>query len=259
MQRSANQTDYTRRPIIVEGVGHSGTRVVVQILSALGSDGGDCNNLFKENKFFLNIHESLIAKVSNRGWAETILNLMFIKEFHDDLRYRDFICSLLESELLNHYPNATTSPWHWKCPASALFEKTWVEIFPEAYYIHVVRNPVDCAESYLKRGQLHSMKEGIEYYRIMHERITEVQKKNYLQIEYGNLADEIEKIRNFVPFVIDSNKVEMARSLIKKEDKYWYRGKTIRRNLLNVRGKLLSSLFKLTTRSRMGPGGDFGW
>jgi hypothetical protein len=244
--------DYSWKPIIIEGVAHSGTRVLVQILSTLGSQGGDYDNPWKENKFFLDLHKSLISKLSDRGWTQTIYDLQFVREFRDDLKFKDHIQSLVRTELHNHFPSCSTTPWHWKCPTSGLFEKTWVEVFPEAYYIHIVRDPLECTESFLRRNQFKNMREGVEFCSRMDNRITEIPKKNYLKVRYENLSNEIERIQAFVPLEFDQRKIELAKSLIRRDSRYWYKDKTLRQNFLNLRAKLLCFLSSRSLSSQDG-------
>jgi hypothetical protein len=42
-------------------------------------------------------------------------------------------------------------PWGWKEPRTTLFASCWLEIFPEARFLHVVRNPLAVATSIQKR------------------------------------------------------------------------------------------------------------
>ena len=104
--------DFQSKPIIIEGANHSGTRVLVEMLSILGSDGGDYNNPWKENKFFLDIHGELVKKISSRDWTQTIFNLSFVKVYQNDLSHKDYIQDLLKHELEKHYPAFRDSPWH---------------------------------------------------------------------------------------------------------------------------------------------------
>ena len=217
--------DFQSKPIIIEGANHSGTRVLVEMLSILGSDGGDYNNPWKENKFFLDIHGELVKRISSRDWTHTIFDLSFVKMYQDDLSHKDYIQDLLKHELEKHYPAFRDSPWHWKCPSSALFERTWVHLFPEAYYLHIVRDPLQCAMSLYRRGEARSIKQGIEFCNAMNDRIMAVPKKHYLRVRYENLSKGIEAIAHFLPFDIGKDKIESAKSVITRENMYWRKTK----------------------------------
>ena len=76
--------DFSDKPIIIIGVGHSGTRLMVEMLQRLGSDGGDYDNEWKENKFFLGLHQTMIEKFSNIEWTKALLSPEFVSSFEDD-------------------------------------------------------------------------------------------------------------------------------------------------------------------------------
>jgi hypothetical protein len=171
--------DFEKRPIIIEGVNHSGTRLLVEILSILGSDGGDYHNTWNENKFFLDIHRELIKRISDVEWTETILNNDFIERYVDTAEFKEYITSRLNKELESNFPRYKTAPWHWKCPTSALFEKTWYEIFPDAIYLINQRDPGKIARSFLRRRGNSSLpfRDGLRFYRIMEDKIFSIRKK----------------------------------------------------------------------------------
>ena len=142
--------NYSRKPIIVLGLNHSGTRVLVDILTILGSNPGDVSNSWRENILFLNIHKKLISKISDRGWDKTIFDPDFINHFIDKKIYTDYIENILDKSLKNHYENFQSTAWHWKCPTSSIFLNTWGEIFPDAYYIIIKRSKRENVISLIK-------------------------------------------------------------------------------------------------------------
>ena len=81
--------NYSKQPLIIEGVNHSGTRLFVDILSKLGSYSGDVKNHWRENKFFLGLHRNLIGKISDKGWTKTILDCDFIEAHQDNFEFYD--------------------------------------------------------------------------------------------------------------------------------------------------------------------------
>jgi len=236
--------DFEFRPIIVEGVNHSGTRVLVDILSILGSDGGDYDNHWKENKFFLQLHKTLIDKISDRDWTKTILDVSFIEKYEDKCEFKETLLTRLKNELPQHYPNYKTKPWHWKCPTSALFEKTWSEIFPEAYYIIINREPAKVAQSFLRRKATLKFKDGLAFYRVMENKITEIPKKNQIVINFEELEDEIERIADFIPLDVSTLQIERAASKINRQEKIWYGGRSLKLNLKNIKAHVVYSLHK---------------
>lgn len=228
--------DYSDKPVIIEGVNHSGTRALVKILSIFGSDGGDYNNQWNENKYFLDLHKKLIDKVSTKGWTETILSLEFIREFHDDQKYRDYIIKDLEKNLDLHYPSRRTKPWHWKCPTSALFENTWTSIYPDGFYIINKRDPMKIALAFKRRGGKASLKfkDGLKFYEIIERRILEVGKKNQIVVDFDNLKTELLNIAKFLPWSITENQIQKAQKIIKSDYKIIRNKESIKSNLKNI-------------------------
>ena len=127
--------NHLKRPVIIKGVNHSGTRALVKILEILGSDPGIIDNKWNENRFFLDLHKILISKISTKSWTDTIFNIDFLMNgYEDNLEYLDFIKEKLNN-LNKYYIAPQNKLWHWKCPSSAFFGNTWNEIFPNAYNI----------------------------------------------------------------------------------------------------------------------------
>jgi len=139
--------DFERRPIIVLGVGHSGTRVVVDILSALGSDGGDCENQWRENEFFIELHKDLLNVATQEEWTKKIFTIETYYNYCAPEKNKNIVRDKLSSRLVEAYPEYRNSPWHWKCPSSAVFMDFWMEAFPDAYYVHIIRDPLDVASN----------------------------------------------------------------------------------------------------------------
>ncbi|MEZ5023867.1 MAG: sulfotransferase [Chitinophagales bacterium] len=44
-------------------------------------------------------------------------------------------------------------PWGWKEPRNSFTLEFYKELFPDAKIIHIYRNPIDSANSYLKRDR----------------------------------------------------------------------------------------------------------
>jgi len=237
--------NFENKPIIIEGVNHSGTRVLVDILSILGSEGGDYNNHWKENKFFLQLHRDLINKVSDRGWTGTILNIDFINSFNDNGEHKQYIMERIKSELQYHYPNYKIKPWHWKCPTSALFEKTWTEIYPDAYYIYLSREPARVAQSFVRRNAALKFKDGLKFYEIMESKMKSIPKRNELSICYENLESEIEKIASFIPIDVKPEQIERAKSFYKPRNRLWYFDRSIKLNFKNIKAHIYYTLYKI--------------
>ena len=236
--------NYTNRPIIIEGVNHSGTRLLVEILSVFGSDGGDYKNPWAENKVYLDLHKELINKISDKGWTKTILDNNFIKNYNDNFEFESFITKYLDVNIPNDFPDYKSKPWHWKCPTSALFEKTWTKIYPDGWYIINTCEPEKVAKSFVRRNASLSFKEGLRFYSIMNEKIFSVKKNNQLIIDFGNITNEINKIAKFVPFDVSEKKINIAKSLVKDTSKIWSKNRSIYMNLKNIYATILYKKYK---------------
>lgn len=222
------------RPIIILGVNHSGTRVLVDMLSALGSDGGDFQNPWRENKFFLDIHNRLIGAVDGKDWTRKIFRTKELKSFALQAPQRQAILDRLKKELPSAYPAYKTRPWHWKCPTSALFIDFWLSTFPDAYYVHIVRDPLDVAQSLLSRRQFYTIRSAYQFYDLMEERLTKAAAaSHYLKIRYENLIDEVPRLIEFMPF-LDGAEIDNAKRLIHQPGFRWKPSRTLKHNLWNT-------------------------
>ena len=239
-------TDFSKRPIIVEGVNHSGTRLIVDILTIFGSDGGDTSNSWKENKLYLDIHKQLIDRISDKGWTLTILDNDFTSNYEDNLEHKEFIENILDKELEKDYKDYKTKPWHWKCPTSALFENTWTSIYPDAFYIINRRDPGKIAKAFLRRsgGASMSFKEGLRFYQIMENKIFAVKKKNQLVINFDDLENEIPKIIDFLGLDVSAEQIAKAKSKINYKNHFWNPKWSFEVNLKNRWATLMYKLYK---------------
>lgn len=241
-------TDFSNTPVIIEGVNHSGTRLLVEILSIFGSDGGDTDsgNKWKENSFFLDIHKQMIDNISDKGWTGTILNIDFISHYEDDLSQTEYIVNRLNNELGMHYPKYKSALWHWKCPTSALFERTWTEIYPDAFYIINRRDPGKIAKAFMRRRGIASLsfKDGLRFYHIMESKILSVKKKKQLIIDFDDLKNEIPKIIAFLPIQVTKEQIELANSKINYKNHAWNTKISLLSNIKNKMANLTYELYR---------------
>ena len=236
--------NYLNSPIIVKGVNHSGTRAVVEILKLLGSDEGDISNKWKENKFFLNIHKTLVNRISKNGWQKTIFDSDFIENgYVDNFEYLDFL-KLQMLDLNCHYTDPQNIVWHWKCPSSVFFDKSWHKIFPDAYSIIIQRDPHNVARSLIRDNIFENYDEAIYFHKVMNEKIISSACKNVLIINYANLKEDINKIIDFIPLNIPNEKIKIAKSFIYEEN-IFKKSKSLKYNIKNILTECDISLQKL--------------
>lgn len=241
--------DFSEIPIIILGANHSGTRMVVEILEKLGSDAGLSNNIWRENELFLKIHKELVEKITGKPWGQVIFNLSFIKNFRDEGQYADFMKEKIKSEIKNYYHNFPFSPWHWKCPTSLLFIKSWLRVYPNAYYVHIFRDPYSVAESLLLRRQFLNPFSALRFTYLMNSKINNVKITNYLRVNYESIEHEINKLINFLPFSVDLNSIDKALSIIKRKQKKIYNLQySFRKNLWIIIVNMILSILRLAEK-----------
>jgi len=241
--------NFIASPIIIKGVNHSGTRALVKILELLGSDPGIINNKWYENIFYLELHKTLISKISKKTWTETIFNADFLNNgYNDQLEYLDFINEKL-NELDKYYFNPKKHIWHWKCPSSALFENTWNEIYPNAYNIIIKREPNNVARSLLRNGLITNYDDAIKFYNTMNKKIFSITKKNVITVQYDNLRNEIDKIADFIPLNIDDQQIKLAKAIVKKESLIRL-NKSVLYNIKNVYTESKIRLYNLNKKMK---------
>ena len=169
----------TESPVIIGGGGGSGTRVIAEILKAHGYYIGSDLNEASDNLWFtlifkrpawlkkeisltsshrLNQGMMIFEKAMLGGGKYSLDDKLFLAKAacsisltgHDHLRsghgkwpfYR--AASILKRA---HITNNNIQPWGWKEPNSHIYIEQLGKYFPNAKYIHVMRNGLDMAFS----------------------------------------------------------------------------------------------------------------
>jgi len=138
----------------------------------------------------------------------------------------------LRKELHIHYPNSDNELWHWKCPTSAYFLPFWNSIFPDAYYIHIVRDKYDVAESLMRRKEFRNITSALANTEKMNTLISSFKFNNYLRVDYNNFPTAIDEIRDFIPNL--SKETSKAKAIFKTKvvkPFMWKSNKSVRHNL----------------------------
>lgn len=153
------------------------------------------------------------------------MDLSFIGSFEDDGSFVSDVQSRLEQSIEDHFPCYRTKPWHWKCPTSALFMRTWTTIFPDAYYIHLTRSTSGMARTFLRRREFFFPPTVHRYKSIMNGKITSDLPQKYLHLSFESLGDAptLDKICGFLPFAISSENYAKAQTFlsgVKRKTRY---------------------------------------
>jgi len=150
-------------PVVIIGMHRSGTSMIVRMLRRLGVFTGwelDANG---EAIFFVlrnrAILESQGARWDRPGPIDELLDHGPLRHRLADTLRRDLSTPAVASYLgpigylryrsLQRFERA----WGWKDPRNTLLLPLWLEIFPSARVVHVVRNGVDVALSLARREQ----------------------------------------------------------------------------------------------------------
>ena len=141
-----------RDPIIITGAGHSGTRGLVTVLGAVtGVYLGDVGNPFKEWDFY-----RLLARNVN-AWLlslpevhdNNVIAPDVIRDFRASEDQRVACAARIESEITKHWnlsqPPRGSGPWVFKSPRTTLCLEIWRTVFPDARFVHLIRDGRDVA------------------------------------------------------------------------------------------------------------------
>ncbi len=146
------------QPVIILGMHRSGTTMITQMLERLGLFVGAEKEINHEAIFFWEINNWIFDLHSST--AEKPYNM----------RYRNPSCDAVISESLTYYLSsgrrkkylgkqhstykdirALDFPFGWKDPKNTFTVDFWRAVFPHPKIIHIYRNPIDVASSYLER------------------------------------------------------------------------------------------------------------
>lgn len=150
-------------PIIIIGMHRSGTTMVTRLLKQLGLFVGAELEDNSESLFFLRLNEWIMQQCG-AAWDHP-------KPIDDLLAQSDarslatgYFRSALNSKLAMKYlglwnylrlrtPLNLESPWGWKDPRNTFTLPLWLDLFPDARVIHVLRHGVDVAQSLRTRSE----------------------------------------------------------------------------------------------------------
>ena len=149
-------------PIIIVGMHRSGTTMIAQLLEELGVFMGAKQEQNAESLFFLNINRWLL-QASGGDWDypepfAAMLENCEIRNF-----FTERVRRILNSPRLIEYLGITNyvkyrflgeleHPWGWKDPRNSFTLPIWLELFPKAKVVHIMRHGVDVADSLRRRG-----------------------------------------------------------------------------------------------------------
>jgi len=150
---------YDTRPIIVSGMHRSGTTLLSNILLRYGVFMGSKNDTNVESLYFQRINRWLLSCLGS-SWN----NPKSFNSLSDDdmMILTDRIMKSLNSSGNNYlyfgfkkkllgYNFSSINNWGWKDPSNTFTLPVWLNIFPKAKIIFIIRHPLDIALSLIDR------------------------------------------------------------------------------------------------------------
>lgn len=144
---------------MVIGMHRSGTRLVADILSALGVFMGADRQGDSESITFLRINEAIFHQCAT-FWSEPMPVHVLLAQPEHVRRIAGLVLETLAAKLPRYVgrsgwqPGATpeqTPAFGWKDPRTTFTLPVWRQVFPSLRAIHVVRHGVDAAASLARR------------------------------------------------------------------------------------------------------------
>jgi len=149
------------RPVIVIGMHRSGTTLLTKVIEAFGLHWGHSRDEYNEDVEFQALNEQLFEKAGARWDNPGSLIRMLIKPAFTaeaEKLLRDGIDRMGRNFLLEQKMEVCGDPeqiaarhWGWKDPRSTYTLPLWLDVFPEARVVHIMRNGLDVAISVWKR------------------------------------------------------------------------------------------------------------
>lgn len=232
-----------QNPVIIIGMHRSGTTLVSRLLIELKINLGSELTKNFESSYFQNINRSILR--NNRSRWDNIDEIVHTLKTNDKLENKcDEYKSLNKKRIFKHHinllyrllklfrPNEVS--WGWKDPRNSLTLSFWLEYFPNAKIIYVVRNGIDVAIS-LHRRESERKPDHPDYSlssqsfencfslweqyneACLHQK-TNIQRPNFHMIKYEDLLKdpfvEIENIRKFLSLSRSTRQTKKAARII---------------------------------------------
>jgi hypothetical protein len=152
-----------RAPVLIIGAHRSGTSATARALELLGLQIGEKLDSHRESKPLQRLHETYLQRCG-AAWYHPAPFLERIKTAEgerDCLEYLRGNVRARFARIFGYRKNPKGlwqlarikfgSVWGWKEPRTTLFAPVWLQLFPDARIIHVVRHPLAVAMSIQQR------------------------------------------------------------------------------------------------------------
>jgi len=152
-----------KAPVLIIGAHRSGTSATAGALELLGLQIGQRLDSHRESKGLQRLHDEYLRRVG-ASWHHPQLFLERIQTAEGRAECVEYLRSNIQThfgEIFGYRNNPKGmwlrlrlklgAPWGWKEPRTTLFASVWLEIFPDARIVHVVRDALAAAESIRER------------------------------------------------------------------------------------------------------------
>jgi hypothetical protein len=156
-------TQRQRPPVLIVGAHRSGTTATSRALRLLGLQLGEHLDSHEESRPLQRLHENYLHQLS-ATWHEPDAFLQSMRTDEGRQKCTEYLRENVRrnfAAIFGYRRNLTGltllarlklgGAWGWKDPRTTLFGRSWLEIFPGAHILHVVRHPVAVASSIQRR------------------------------------------------------------------------------------------------------------
>jgi hypothetical protein len=237
--------DRHRPPVLIVGAHRSGTTATARALQLLGLQIGQRLDSHHEPYGLQRLHENYLHRVG-AAWhePEPFLHLLQTPRGRQDCV--DYLRQNIRQNFANTFGYRNDlkgfwlrsrlkfgAKWGWKEPRTTLFAPAWLEIFPQARVVHVVRDPQAAAASIRKRelqfqaagdapsGKIDNLDYGIELVRRYVEagESLATQTQNYRRVRFeeiqANPRIALEELAQFCGLTFTSAELTTAAATIR--------------------------------------------
>lgn len=233
-----------RPPVLIIGAHRSGTSATARALELVGLQIGQRLDSHREPKELQRLHDDYLRRVG-ASWHNPKPFLERIGTTEGLRNCTDYLRSNLHSHFgrIFGYRNNPRgwwlrlrlkcgAAWGWKEPRTTLFAPAWLEIFPNARIVHVVRDGLAAAESIRERelkfqaagdpatpnlADLNYCRELVELYFRAGEKLA--QSPNYVRLQFEELQTNppamLEQLANFCRLKVTTGNLAAAAASIR--------------------------------------------